>query len=234
MKKGLLLLAVLAASSALCAQDKTLGGQDVLDAFKEHNPAALEKAASQPAYGALLSKLTAAYSAPDTPENRLEMVALVKNFDNSLALQAAKDEYFRSRTLQTASGAQLQALDERVSRQLLGAVESIFQNTLAVRKWQIKGYKADIKAVKKDKSLSKEQKNERVAALKAQIRAVKSEVKALKKDSEQKIADTARVYFADIRSEYEASLRRSVGSENPSGKTSNLDVKTKNKKPVAK
>lgn len=227
-------MAVLAASSALCAQDKTLGGQDILDAFKEHNPAALEKAASQPAYGTLLSKLTAAYSAPNTPENRLEMVALVKNFDNSLALQAAKEEYFRGRTLQDVSGTQLQALDERVSGQLLGAVQSIFQNTLAVRKWQIKGYKEDIKAVKKDKSLTKAQKNERVAALKAQIRAVKNEMKALKTNSKQKIADTAQVYFSDIRSDYEASLRQSVGTENPAEETSNLDVKTKNKKPVAK
>lgn len=41
MKKGLLLLAALAVSSALCAQEnQNLGREDVMAAFKEYNPAA--------------------------------------------------------------------------------------------------------------------------------------------------------------------------------------------------
>ena len=119
MKKGLLLLAALAVSSALCAQEnQNLGREDVLAAFKEYNPAALEKAARNPAYNDLLNKVAAAYSAPDTDERQNEMIALVKNFDNSVRLQAAREEYFNGRTLQAVSGEELAALDARVQAEL--------------------------------------------------------------------------------------------------------------------
>ena len=239
MKKGLLLLAALAVSSALCAQEnQNLGREDVLAAFKEYNPAALEKAARNPAYNDLLNKVAAAYSAPDTDERQNEMIALVKNFDNSVRLQAAREEYFNGRTLQAVSGEELAALDARVQAELQEVVKSVFDNTLEVREIQIDRYQDQIKAVKKDDSLSKEQKKASVAELKDKIKAVKTEIKTLKKNSKQKIQDTAAVYFADIRSEYtrrqDIERLRAKAQELQASQTAARDVKADNKKPVAK
>lgn len=239
MKKGLLLLAALAVSSALCAQEnQNLGREDVLAAFKEYNPAALEKAARNPAYNDLLNKVAAAYAAPDTDERQNEMIALVKNFDNSVRLQAAREEYFNGRTLQAVSGEELAALDARVQAELQEVVESVFDNTLEVREIQIDRYQDQIKAVKKDDSLSKEQKKASVAELKDKIKAVKTEIKTLKKNSKQKIQDTAAVYFADIRSEYtrrqDIERLRAKAQELQASQTAARDVKADNKKPVAK
>ncbi len=239
MKKGLLLLAALAVSSALCAQEnQNLGREDVLAAFKEYNPAALEKAARNPAYNDLLNKVAAAYAAPDTDERQNEMIALVKNFDNSVRLQAAREEYFNGRTLQAVSGEELAALDARVQAELQEVVESVFDNTLEVREIQIDRYQDQIKAVKKDDSLSKEQKKVSVAELKDKIKAVKTEIKTLKKNSKQKIQDTAAVYFADIRSEYtrrqDIERLRAKAQELQASQTDARDVKADNKRPVAK
>lgn len=239
MKKGLLLLAALAVSSALCAQEnQNLGREDVLAAFKEYNPAALEKAARNPAYNDLLNKVAAAYAAPDTDERQNEMIALVKNFDNSVRLQAAREEYFNGRTLQAVSGEELAALDARVQAELQEVVKSVFDNTLEVREIQIDRYQEQIKAVKKDDSLSKEQKKASVAELKDKIKAVKTEIKTLKKNSKQKIQDTADVYFADIRSEYtrrqDIERLRAKAQELQASQTAARDVKADNKKPVAK
>ena len=239
MKKGLLLLAALAVSSALCAQEnQNLGREDVLAAFKEYNPAALEKAARNPAYNDLLNKVAAAYAAPDTDERQNEMIALVKNFDNSVRLQAAREEYFNGRTLQVVSGEELAALDARVQAELQEVVKSVFDNTLEVREIQIDRYQEQIKAVKKDDSLSKEQKKASVAELKDKIKAVKTEIKTLKKNSKQKIQDTADVYFADIRSEYtrrqDIERLRAKAQELQASQTAARDVKADNKKPVAK
>lgn len=239
MKKGLLLLAALAVSSALCAQEnQNLGREDVLAAFKEYNPAALEKAARNPAYNDLLNKVAAAYAAPDTDERQNEMIALVKNFDNSVRLQAAREEYFNGRTLQAVSGEELAALDARVQAELQEVVKSVFDNTLEVREIQIDRYQEQIKAIKKDDSLSKEQKKASVAELKDKIKAVKTEIKTLKKNSKQKIQDTADVYFADIRSEYtrrqDIERLRAKAQELQASQTAARDVKADNKKPVAK
>ncbi len=239
MKKGLLLLAALAVSSALCAQEnQNFGREDVLAAFKEYNPAALEKAAQNPAYNDLLNKVAAAYSAPRTEERQNEMIALVKNFDNSVRLQAAREEYFNGRTLQAVSGEELAALEERVLSEIQEVVEGVFSNTLEVKEIQIDRYQEQIKAVKKEDTLSKEQKKQTVADLKSKIKAVKTEIKTLKKNSKQKIQDTALVYFGDIRSEYgkqvQAQLLQAQTEDLQASQTAARDVKADNKKPVAK
>lgn len=239
MKKRLLLLAALAVSSALCAQEtQNFGREDVLAAFKEYNPAALQKAAKNPYYNDLINKLASAYSAPRTEANQNELIALVKNFDNSVRLQAAREEYFNGRTLQTVSGTELTALDERASEQILSVVRGIFDNTIEVKELQIKRYKNQIKAVKKDAFLSKEEKDRETAALKARIKAVKNEMRSLKQDSKQKIQDTALVYFADIRSDFDARrqavLHQAAQTDLKASQTDARSVKAKNKKPVAK
>lgn len=239
MKKSLLLLAALAVSSALCAQEsQNFGREDVLAAFKEYNPAALEKAAQNPAYNDLLNKVADAYSAPRTEANQSEMIALVLNFDNSVRLQVVREDYFNGRTLQMVAGEELAALEKGVSSDLKDIVKDVYKNTLKVKDLQIDRYKDQIKAVKKDEALSKEQKEEAVNKLNDQIKAVKAEVKTLKKNSKQKIQDTADVYLAEIRTEFlarqNAQLRSAQQKEEAAAQAPAKEVKADNKKPVAK
>lgn len=239
MKKSLLLFAALAVSSALCAQEaQKLGQEDVLAAFKEYNPAALEKAAQNPAYGELLYKVAAAYSAPRTDANQNEMLALVLNFDNSVRLQVAREDYFNGRMLQLVAGEELASLEKNVTEDLQAVVKDVYKNTLKVKDLQIDRYKDQIKAVKKDESLTKEQKNEAVDKLNGQIKAVKAEVKTLKKNSKQKIKDTAAVYLAEMRAEFtqrqNAQLNSAQQKEEAAAQAPAKEVKADNKKPVAK
>ncbi len=239
MKKSLLFLAALAVSSALCAQEnQNLGREDVLSAFKQYNPAAFEKASANADYNNLLNKLASAYSAPRTEANQTELIALVKNFDNSISLEVIRQQYVSARTLQAVSGTELQSLDRQAVATLLPVVENIFENTLEVRKIQIQALKKQIKAAKKDKTLSKEQRKGQVAALKAKIKALKAEIKGLKSNSKQKIQDAADTYFADIRSNYEAQKQALLSSAQKqdlqASQTDTHSVKANHKKPVAK
>lgn len=236
MKKSLFFVAVWAAASVLCAQESpNFGREDVMAAFKEYNPAALEKAAQNPAYNELLNKLADAYHSPRTEASRNELIALVKNFDNSLRLQAVRNAYFEGRTLQRVSGTELNALDEKTAKDVLAVVRSIFKNTLEVKNIQIKDYKARLKAVKKDPTLSAQEKEQAVSRLENQIRSVKREIKQLKSNSKQKIRDTASVYFGEIRSDFAASEQASAAPARLEAEQSSaLDVKANHKKPVAK
>ena len=238
MKNKLLFFAALAVSSALCAQEnQNFGKEDVLAAFREYNPAALEKAALNPAYDDLLNQVAAAYCAARTENNRFEMIALVKNFDNSLRLQAVREEYANGRTLQMVSGAELAALDERILASIQDIIKNVFKNTLQVREMQIDRYKEQMKTVKKDDSLSKEQQKTAVADLKDKIQNVKTEIKTLKKNSKQKIKDTAKAFFSYIRSEYnndqKTLLLRAQTVETQAVQTDARSVKANHKKPVA-
>ena len=236
MKKKILFLLALFSSSVLCAQQsQQLGKEDVLAAFKKYNPVALEKAAVNSAYHELLFKLVSAYSAPRTQENENELIALVKNFDNSLALQAVNLNYEKNRQLQLSTGMDLQALDQKSYGYLLQIVQNIFDNTIDIKKIQIQRYKEEIKEIKKDKTLSSVQKKEQIKEIKNKISAVKLSIKQLKQNSKQKIQDTASVYWAEIRTDYEkkaliSQKKASFSSE----QADNLSVKSNNKKPVAK
>ena len=117
MKKGICLLAMLAVSSALYAQEKDLlGKEDLLAAFQQYNPLVLQKAAVHTGYAAILNELLTSYSAAKNQQNELELIALVKNFDNSIALQLLSEQYFQKRTLETMTGTALQSLQEDDTR----------------------------------------------------------------------------------------------------------------------
>ena len=211
MNKNLLFSVLLFMSCTLSAQEVVkMGKEDVWNAFKQYNPSALQKASLNQQYGDLLYKLSLAYSAPKTEENEVELIALVKNFDNSIILQSIKEEYESARTLQLVSGADLNALEEKTQKRLLNLVKSIYKNTLEVKEIQIDRYKQDLKEAKKNKNLSSEQKNTLSQEIEKRIKQVKKEINVLKKNRKQKLQDSARVYFVDIKTAYEAKQEKTL------------------------
>ena len=170
----------------------------------------MQKASLNQQYGDLLYKVSLAYSAPKTEENEVELIALVKNFDNSIILQSIKEEYESARTLQLVSGADLNALEEKTQEKLLKLVKDIYKNTLDVKEIQIDRYKQDLKAAKKNKNLSSEQKNTLSQEIEKRIKQVKKEINVLKKNRKQKLQDSTRVYFVDIKTAYEAKQEKTL------------------------
>ena len=230
VNKHICLLAVLALCSSLYAQDAApFNGQDLMTIFEQYNPSVLQKTTDNERYQSILNKLTAAYSAPRTEQNELEMIALAMNFDNSIRLEALKQSYIENRTLQTVMGADLASLEKVTQESLLPIVQDIFKNTLAVKNIQIKRYKKQIKFIKANKTLSAQEKAAQVSLLKSKIAQVKKEISSLKKNSKQSIQDAADVYLIEMRSEYEAAMHQTSEAE----QSDTHDVKADHKKPVA-
>ena len=215
-KTEIWLLATLVVSSALYAQETTLGKAEVLEAFRKYNPAALEKATTVQAYGQILNKLAEDYSAPATEEQKYELIGLVKNFDNSLRLQWVRENYFNSRTLQEMSGLSLNALEEQTRNELKKVVQALFDVTMEVKQLQLADYKQQFKETHN-------------AQFKTQVKQLKQEIRQLKQNSKQKIQATADAYLKQLAADYQAKQSQQLQAE----QSANRDIKANHKKPVA-
>lgn len=239
MKRCLLLLSVLAAASSLYAQDSQKYTQEeVLAVFAQYNPAVLEKAKINAQYNEILQNLAASYQKEKTEQSEAELIALVKNFDNSLRLFIIAKTYENGLALQEVSNIDLAALETTTQADLLSVFEDIHAQTLDIRNEEIKLCKARIKALKKDKSLDKKERNAQIEKENDRIKALKAEIKQLKKDAKNKVRSASEVYFADLKAEASsqvASATKAAKEEAQKAKSSkNLEVKAKNKKPVGK
>ena len=229
--KRWMLLTISVLASALCAQSKeNLDQEDLLAAFGQYNPSVLERAAANEQYGKILYQLAASFSMPNTTESQTEMIALVKNFDNSLQLYALQQAYLEGRTFQQVTGTPLETLDEATLEHLTAVLQDVYENTLTVKKWQLAQYKQQIKAVKKDAALSKEAKKEQVAQLKQKTKAVKQEVSSLKSHAKEQIRNTAEQYLKQMQAAFVQMQAGQLEAEQSPAK----DVKANHKKPVAK
>lgn len=228
MKRGLCILTACVISCVAYAQEGVLySREDLLAAFNQYNPAALEKAGQDDRYQQILELLLSAYSLPRTEQNYYETIALVKNFDNSIQLKKLQDLYAEKQTLARATGVSLQGLDDRMLEQLLTLSKSIFQNTLDVRRIQLKEYKQQINVLKQQKDLSAEEKQSQIQVLQGKVKAVKQEIKNLKKHAKQKINDVAETYLAE--------MQKNFSKEQPlqALESDARNIKANHKKPVA-
>ena len=229
-KKGIV-LAVSVLVCALYAQGgQYLEKEDILQAFEQYNASALENAKADQVYGEILQELLTTYKMPNTIENQAEMIALVKNFDNSLQLHALSLAYQEGRTLQLASGASLETLDANIEQAVEVVLQDVYRNTLEAKKIQIELYKQKIKEVKKDEQLTAAQKKEQVAQWKGKIKQIKQESRTLKKNASVQIENTARQYMNNIQSEYEKAQAKQLEAV----QSNTHNVKANHKKPVAK
>lgn len=241
MRRSLFILATLAMSSALYAQAEAghYNREKVLDIFTQYNPAVLENAQQNADYNAVLEGLLSSYNAPETEESRYELIALARNFDNSIRLKALSVNYEEAVVLSQMSGMDLSSAVLHFRRELTPVFQNIWAVTVQLREYQIDEYEAQLKQLRKDKTLSKEDRRAREAVLKGKIKALKTEVKALKKDAGEQILSAVDVYVAETdrrvaeRLDAERARLQEASSKQVS-QTKNLQVKTKNKKPVAK
>jgi len=227
--KALLLLAMVFATALHAQEVSLLNKDDLLAAFELYNPSVLEKATKEEGYRNILQQLVSSYTAVRNEQNELELIALVKNFDNSILLQYARQQYLNSRRFQDMSGISLEKLNAQTKQDLTEVFTSIYQNTLEVKKIQIKHYRQTIKQIKKDKTLSVEQKKQQVAFLKDKIDQVKQEIRLLKIESKMRISATANAYLTQLQNEYE----RANAYESQAAQATSADIKSNPQKTAA-
>ena len=240
MKRSLFVLATLAMSSALYAQGEAGGytREQVLDIFAQYNPSVLEYASQNAGYNAILEGFASSYQLPQTPENRYELVAAVRNFDNSLRLAAAAQAYQDAVLYARMSGNEMPMAAARFRQEILPVFTKIWAVSVQVYQYQAVQTQAALKRLEQEKDLSAEERSRREASLRRQLAFVNAQLQALQQDPGQKVVAAAEVYIAEtdrlLEESQEPALARAEAVSQEAQQAENLQIKTKNKKPVAK
>ncbi len=224
MKRGLFLVATVTLSSALYAQN-TFTREGAHEVFSRYNPALLEKAAQDENLNRFVKDVLAQYAAqnlPDTLETRYTLAALARNFENSLTVNAALDQY-KSALIYSQQGANVQDAAREHARQRLAAVyPRIWAVSVQVKEDLLSKYKQ----LAKNPQLTADEKQ----AFHAAIKAVQADLKYLRTNvGEQLVALTQEALLQTEAQAAETQLEQAQRAK----QATNLHVKTNHKKPVA-
>ena len=224
MNRGLFLVATVTLSSALYAQN-TFTHEDAYEVFSHYNPVLLEKTAQDENLNRFVEDVLSQYVAqnlPDTLETRYTLVALVRNFENSLAVNAAMEQY-KNALVYSQQGGNVQEAARAHARQMLTAVyPRIWAVSVQVKEDLLSKYKQLAHAPQ----LTADEKQ----TLQAAIKAVQADLKYLRTNiGEQLVALTQEALLQAEAQVAEVQLEQAQKAK----ETTNLHVKTNHKKPVA-
>ena len=228
-------------SSALYAADPgPYTREKVLDIFAQYNPSVLANAQQNKDYNEILESFVSAYQAPQTPASRYELIAVARNFDASIRLQGLTQTYEDALLYAQLSGGSADGAEERFRRDLLPLYAHIWAVTVQLREYELQETEARLKQTKKDKSLSDSERTQRVEQLRVRADELEQELRSLQKDPGTQLVDAVGAYIAHINSRFadaqalaQAARSSQIAAEQ-TRQTDNLQIKTKNKKPVAK
>lgn len=241
MKKSLFILATLAMSSALYGQTESgyYTREKVLDLFAQYNPAVLENARQNSDYNAVLESFLSSYQKIENAPNRYELIAIARNFDNSIRLKGVTLAYENAVIFSQMSGGDIAAARVRFHTDLLSVFQNIWAVTVHLREYEITELEEQLKSLRKDTALSAPQKEDRKAELKEKISVLKQELKKLQKNIGEQILAAVDMYVAQSDQNLAAQLESMYAAQaqtdsEEAHQSPNLQIKTKNKKPVAK
>lgn len=211
MKRGLFLLATVTLSSALCAQE-VLTSEQARQIVADFNPQLLERAAQNPDVSQLVDTLIASYLAKqpaDTLANRYELVAFVRNFDNSLDLYATTKNYRQAVQYSQLGGAVEAAAYEHAHQQLQEIFPRIWAVSVQTKRELLAQYKASV-----------------IAAERAAIPFLETDLKKLQTHVGEQLVGLVQNTLAQVKAQV-------LAEHTALGEATNLQIKTKHKKPVA-
>jgi len=238
MKRSLTVLAILAMSSSAFAVDN-YNREKVLELFAQYNPSVLQRADENETYNSILQELVDSYNGPENMDTRLELIALIRNFDNSLALSVLDRRYGEIFLMGKMSGTDIDSAREKYRSDVQTLIGKIWAVSVQVQELRLQEYKEQLKTVKKDDSLPASEKKENVDFLNKQIQNTRLEIKNLKKDPGTYIANVTDMYVLQTErnlAEQLLSAHQQLQQETSlqAAQAENLKISYKNKKPVAK
>lgn len=228
MKRGLFLLATFTLSSMLYGQS-SLTPEQAREVFGLYNPALLEKASQQQEWNQLLDGVLQQFlrqNPADTLENRYTLIALARNFDNSLALNNTLEQYYRA-LVYSQHGLPVQEAARRHATAKLNLIyPRIWAVTVQVKENLLKDYQNIFRSAE----LTEEQKK----VLSYSIEALKADLKNLKTHTGEQLTALTQEALEQVRREALADHASLLEENSFQTRTAaNLQLKTKHKKPVA-
>ncbi len=211
MKRGLFLLAMVTLTSALYAQE-LLSYQQAKQLVQNFNPQLLERASQNSDVSHLVEELIASYLAKqpaNTLAGRYELIALLRNFDNSLALYAATNDYKQAIQYSQVGGNLEDVAYEHACKQLQEIFPRIWAVSVQAKRELLAHYKA-----------SRSEKDP------AAILSLQADLKKLQTNVGEHLIDLVQNTLAQAKAQV-------LADHTAVAETTNLQIKTKHKKPVA-
>ena len=234
MKRGLFVLAGLTLSSALYAQ-QTLTLEQARHIVADFNPQLLERAAQNADVNSLVEEMISSYveaQPTDTLETRYALAALARNFDNSIALHAAVQQYKDALRYTQAGGNVHAAAEQTVTTQLSHVYPRIWAVSIQTKEALLKAYEQEQRSLRKDKTLSADVKEEQLRALDFSDTALRADIKQLRTRTGEQLRALTQATLAQAKAQ--VAQERAALQEQTAAQTTNLQVKSNHKKPVAK
>lgn len=235
MRRSLFVLAALALTPALYAQADSahFTREQVLEIFAQYNPSVLERAEADTDYNAVLESFLSAYEEAGAKAARTELIAVARNFDNSIRLQVLKDIYLQSAAASSLMGQNASSSENLFREDLTDVFSRVWAVTVCLREYELAEAKRALKEVRGDKTLPEAARETQAKELKNLIRALKAEIKSLKQNRGAAVMSAVDSFVRQTQEEQTSLLRAASGAVSAS-EAENLQIKSKNKKPVAK
>lgn len=231
MKRGLFLLATVTLSSALYAQ-QTLTREAVSDLFTTYNPQLMTQAGQQPLLQQWVEQVIDTYTGrqlPDTLENRYTLIALVRNFENSILLDSITKQYQRALLYARMGDDTVEASARVFAQTVLPRIYArIWAVSVQVKEDLLARYQQQKKQVAFQTALTPAQRQELQAAYQRAITLLRADLKQLRTAPGRQVQALTAQTLAVAQAEIGAAVSSLQAQE-----TSNLQVKTNHKKPVA-
>lgn len=239
MKRSLLVFAVLACSCSLYAQENS-SAREVLSFFTKYNPAVLEKAKQDRTYNEILSGVINQIKLDGSLETRLEMIALVRNFDNSVKLTTLGLDYENALLLAITDNKSTEAASEKYRQAIKDVYVRIWAVSVNVQEELIAQYKQILKDIKKNTALTAAQRAEQEALVRQKMDKAEKYLKQIKSNCGEYITAATDAAMASAQSNVYMEImavtdaKREMQISQQARESDNFQVKHNNQKPVAK
>ena len=234
MKRSSLFLAMLVLTPSLYAQTENplFTREQILDVFTRFNPAALERAEQHEKYKIVLEEFLSGYRAQATADNEIVLIGAVRNFDTSIRLHLLTQIYKNKWHYFKMTGQPLDALHRMFAEDVSTEIANVWAVTVQLWQYRLDRVNAELRELRNDQPERKQQLQREKAAIKAQIRA-------LTKNPGQRVTENVEQYIASIDRDLEKenfSVENAIAGQTAAQAraSTNLQIKSKNKKPVAK
>lgn len=218
MKRGLFLTLTVTLCSALYAQEM-LTREEAQSIFAQYNPELLARAQGNEQLDQLVQDMIASYTGqglPNTLENRYTLIALARNFENSIALHEITRQYQQAVLYSQLGGATAESVRVAAKTDLQTIYSRIWAVSVQVKEDLLSAYKHARKQALRAADTNQAQQFERASqALSADLKKLNTQV------GPQLLA-----LVQDALSAAEQKAHQALQADN-------LQPKTKHKKPVA-